>query len=181
MAKRQRDTRAEYERRKAKAIAEGWSGLGQKQRALKRGFTDPARYREAIGKRARRARVDVDQKVRNARRQVHQHAAGRRSVTPTKHGKGWGVIDAQLRRGVQAFVAVDVKMPDGSVRTVNLYGRGGYDGAAVADELIGAGGGKAGIARLIRRAYQGEKWADQLTADDILDVRFTLEPRRRER
>jgi len=163
---KQRDTKAEYRARVERAKAQGYSGYSEKERARRAGLGDmPVDRWRAI---AAEKRAQADEIRRTTRKQIHEFTAGKRLVTTTARGKGWGVIRGQLERHGHNPVTLKLKLRDGSTRTV--YGHG-IDAQTLKRSLQGdLMGGAAAAAN-----SAGNYGTGTLDAADIESVQIELD------
>lgn len=156
MAK-QRDTKAEYQARKARAKAEGFEGYADKRRASLQGFQhDPVAWRITADKARERAE--------EMRRQIHDLGGNRTLLTTTARGKGFGVISGRLQGSGSGVVHVVLK--DGRTRTI--YGRG-----RALDKLRREVRNLADVAALSN--WAGNYGDDDISADDIESVQIEID------
>lgn len=155
----QRDHRAIYAARKARAIEAGYTGYGGRSGAR--------------GARAAGTPLPGDQTARVDRRQVIPLANGD-LVTTTKRGKGLGVLVAQIRRADWLDIAsVTVK----GVRYDGLYSHGGWDASRFVDFMARHGGGAAGLLGVILdqlAAQYGLFEDDDYEPDDIGGIELVV-------
>lgn len=134
-----------YAYRKARAREQGYSGVWEQRRRRAAGDrlpSDPGRANQG--------------RVKAGRRQVFDTAAGT-VVKTTTGGKGYGVLEAQIRNAdVDALVTmtVDVRTGSGDVVRVSVYGHGGIrahvlaglieDAGGIGEFLAGGASGKSG-------------------------------------
>lgn len=110
---RRRDYAAEYRARVARAQAAGHAGYRSQRRARSTG-AEPG-----------------------GRRQVHTSPAGR-VVTTTAGGRGYGVIEAQLRaagRGARVKIIAEYVDNAGNRRQATIYGKGGRSARSLLDAM----------------------------------------------
>lgn len=151
MAKRQRDYKAEYQARKARAQRMGYSGYGEQRRARR------AADKGATAKAPPLRGGDRPGGTRRPRKQVEQRRDGATLVSTTAGGKGWHVIEgraAKLDPDTPVRVLVDVRTRSGprTVEGMTTAGRlaqnpkgAGVDVAAAAYSLGGGSWSEADV------------------------------------
>lgn len=140
-----------YAYRNAKAKSQGYSGAGEQRRARAAGKPSPLDPGKAAQGRAVKPR-----------RQVYKTTGGN-VVKTTSGGRGYGVLESQLRKarpGQHVKMLVDVKTPQGT-RRVDLFKRGGYTVDGVRRLIRQHGGLSGAVAAAIAELYEGESWAEE--------------------
>ena len=135
-----RDYRAEYAARKARAAESGTTVYRQRDReARKLGYDGYQQRREARRTGQGITPVDRARSVKPGNRQI-QKVGDITIVSTTKNGRGFGVIERQIRNapeGAQVSINARVKLGDGTEKDITLLGRGGWSAAQLADALDG--------------------------------------------
>lgn len=152
-----RDHRAIYARRAARAKAEGFTGLREKQAFAKSSAPTVEKFRQAANEtRARAAAL---------RRQIHELPESR-LVTTTKHLRGFDVIDRQLAGHGTGPTRLIVVTKEGKVLTLYGGGRNARDIRSLVGQGLGAVAGAV-------NEHAGYK-AAALTVDQIASVQVEL-------